>query len=88
MLTSSKYFIFSQLLDVIGPHNQVQRHVTYIYSENHFIGYHIPFTKHKKLFLFWRNRFFSNTLIFCWFLLMSAKIRDAMATNYIPTDSI
>ena len=27
------------------------------------------FTKHKKLFLFWRNRSFSNTLIFgdfCW----------------------
>ena len=29
-----------------------------------FIGYHILFTKHKKLFLFWRNRLFANTLIF------------------------
>ena len=29
-----------------------------------FIGYHILFTRHKKLFLFWRNRLFANTLIF------------------------
>ena len=39
----------------------------YIYIcilEEHFIGYHILFTKHQKLFLFLRNRPFSNTTIF------------------------
>ena len=35
----------------------------YILKEN-FIGYHILFTKHKKLFLFWKNRPFNNNLIF------------------------
>ena len=54
-----------QFLDAVGPHIQVKRHVTYIYIlKEHFIGYHILFTKHKKMFLFWRNRPFSNTLIF------------------------
>ena len=37
--------------------------------KGHFIGYHILFTKHKKVFLLWRNWPFSKTLIFadfCW----------------------
>ena len=37
--------------------------------EEHFIGYHVLYTKPKKLFLFLRNRLFSNTLTFasfCW----------------------
>ena len=64
MLTSSKYCIFGQFLDVIGPHSQVKRHVTYIYSERTFYGYRILFTKHKKLFLFLTNKPFSNALLF------------------------
>ena len=74
MLTSSKYCIFSQLLDVIGLHSQVKRHVTYIYSEKHFIGYHILFTKHKKLFLFWRNRFLAIPLFFVGFCQCQQKL--------------
>ena len=61
--------IFGQFLDVIGPHSQVKRHVTYIYFERTFYGYRILFTKHKKLFLFLTNKPLSNTLIFsdfCW----------------------
>ena len=37
----------------------------YIYIlKEHFSGYHILFTKHRKLFLFLRNTLFSKTVIF------------------------
>ena len=64
MLASTNFCIFGPFLEMVGEQNQIKRHVTYIYSEITFFGYHILFTKHKKLFLFWRNRPFSKTQIF------------------------
>ena len=50
MLTSSNYCIFGQFLDVIGPHSQVKKHVTYVYSERTFYWLSYPLYKTQKTF--------------------------------------
>ena len=68
MLASSNYCVSDQFSDVIGLHSQLKDKLyiyIYIYIlKERFIGYHILFTKHKKLFLFSRNGLSSNILIF------------------------
>ena len=64
MLISSNFGIFGQFLDVVGQQVYFQK--------EHFIDYHILFAKHTKLFLFWRNRSFSNSLI----LLVFADVSE------------
>ena len=65
-------YVILMLINVI----LTKRHVTYIYSERNFIGYRILFTKHKKLFLFLRNRPFNNTLTFADFWWRQQKLEE------------
>lgn len=48
MLTSSKTGFFGQFLEVVGPNNQVKRHLTYIFSERKFYWLSHPFYKTQK----------------------------------------
>ena len=48
MLTLSKFCFFGQFLDVVGPHSQVKRYLTYIYYERTFYWLSYPFYKTQK----------------------------------------
>ena len=48
MPTLSKYGIFGQFSDAIGHYSQVERHVTYIYSERRFYWLSYPFLQNTK----------------------------------------
>ena len=68
-MASSKYGIFGQFSDLIGPHSQVKRDVTYIYSERTFYWLSYPVYKTQKTVFVSSNRRFSTTLVFadfCW----------------------
>ena len=88
MRTSSIFCIFCQFLDVIGQHSLVKRHGTYIFFERTFYWLSYPFYKIQKTVFDFEKYIFWQYPNFLWFLLMLAKTRGAMATNYIPVDSI
>ena len=52
MLTSSKFRFFGQFLDVVETRSQVERHVTYIYSERTFYWLSYYFYKTQKTVFF------------------------------------
>ena len=52
MLTSSKFRFFGQFLDVVETRSQVERHVTYIYSERTFYWLSNYFYKTQKTVFF------------------------------------
>ena len=47
-LTLSKFFLFDQFPEVVGPHCQAQRHVIYMYSESKIYWLSYPFYKTQK----------------------------------------
>ena len=68
---------------MVGPHNPVKRNVTYKYSERTFYWLSYPFYKRQKS-CFGEIDLLAIPL----FLLMSGKIRGAMATTYVPVGPI
>ena len=74
MLTSSNFCILVNFRTLQDNTVQLKDMQLIYFLKEHFTGYHICFTKHKKLFLFWINRSFSNTLFFADFCLFQKKL--------------
>ena len=66
---------------MIGPHSQLKDNLYIYILKERFIGYHILFTKNKKLFLFLRNTPFSNILIFANFCWRQQKLEGLWQQN-------
>ena len=79
-----KFLFFGHISHVVRPDNPVKRNVTYKYSERTFYWLSYPFYKRQKSFCFGEI----DLLAIPWFLLMSGKIRGAMATTYVTVDPI
>ena len=73
---------------MIGLHSQLKKHVTYVYSERTFYWLTYPSYKTQKTVFVFEEYTFQKYFNFFLFLLMSAKIRGATATTYIPGDPI
>ena len=73
-LTSSKYEFSGQFSDVVGPHSKNKRDIIYIFSERTFYWLSCPFYKRQNTVLFWRNKPFSNTLLFADFSWCQQKL--------------